>query len=177
MGSAISLVGFIFRTIVTESFKYVIIGQTIMAFGYPFILNMPAKISAQWFKKEARLFTTMTGTNMCLIGYIAAYNLSNELVTINYTSNIRNYNEYFRPFSPIDCKMFMVKDESAVYAITKQFKSQIYDLMIIMAVLQIIVFFLILFLFSEMYQDEYGEFSTQNDLNSNLEDMTIFSRS
>ena len=148
-----------------------------MAFGYPFILNMPAKISAQWFKKEARLFTTMTGTNMCLIGYIVAYNLSNELVTINYNGTISNYNDYFLPFSPIDCKMFMVKDESAVYAITKQFKDQIYDLMIIMAVLQIIVFFLILFLFSEMYQDEYGEFSTQNDLNSNLEDMTIFSRS
>ena len=77
VGSLFSLIGFILRTFISQSFIYVIVGQTIMAVGYPFILNMPAKISAQWFKKEARLFTTMTGTNMCLIGYISVYDLSN----------------------------------------------------------------------------------------------------
>lgn len=54
-----------------------------MAIGYPFILNMPAKISAQWFKKEARLFTTMVGTNMSVLGYIISYNLSNYMVKPN----------------------------------------------------------------------------------------------
>ena len=149
LGSLISLVGFIVRSFMLESFWYVIAGQTIMAFGYPFILNLPAKISAQWFKKEARLFTTMTATNICLIGYISVYDLSNYMVTLDYNPKFTNFIQFFRPFTPIDCQTLIETGEAN--EITKIFKKQIYQLMLILAVLQIVVFFLILFLFKNIY--------------------------
>ena len=45
-GSVISFVGTFMRMIIYKSLVCVIIGQSLIAVGYPFILNMPAKLSA-----------------------------------------------------------------------------------------------------------------------------------
>jgi hypothetical protein len=43
---------------VKTSFTFVIVGNTIIAFGNVFILNSPSQFSANWFRPQTRLVVT-----------------------------------------------------------------------------------------------------------------------
>ena len=94
---------------------------------------MPAKLSAQWFKKDARIFTTMLGTNMCLVGYILAYNLSNYIVTL-YGEHT-GYTGKFKPFTPIDCKLWEDKAPYDIDIIIGDFQDKMTEYLVVITAL------------------------------------------
>jgi hypothetical protein len=52
------IIGMGLRCLVKTSFAFVLLGNTIIAFGNIFILKSPSQFSANWFRPQARLFVT-----------------------------------------------------------------------------------------------------------------------
>eukprot|EP01064_Diplonema_japonicum_P037002 TRINITY_DN8560_c0_g1_i1.p1 TRINITY_DN8560_c0_g1~~TRINITY_DN8560_c0_g1_i1.p1 ORF type:complete len:468 (+),score=45.93 TRINITY_DN8560_c0_g1_i1:28-1431(+) len=50
------------------TFPAVVIGQSLVAIGQPFLLNAPAKVSAMWFPDDERALATVIGSSAQLIG-------------------------------------------------------------------------------------------------------------
>ena len=68
LGVLLQLVGSVLQTYVGDHFSYLVIGQTILTIGQPIIVNMSAKVSANWFPKEERVVSTMTSLIFGQIG-------------------------------------------------------------------------------------------------------------
>lgn len=73
IGVALQCVGFWIRTLANTSFSTVVIGQSIIAIGQPFIYNLSAEISAVWFPKNERVISTTIAVNMAIVGCIAGF--------------------------------------------------------------------------------------------------------
>ena len=55
------MIGLWLRCLVEMSNYFLICGQVLIAIAYPFILNLPSKLSKVWFKKSERVFSTAFG--------------------------------------------------------------------------------------------------------------------
>ncbi len=58
IGIGMTTVGLWLKFLINDSFTFVIVGQTIVAMGQPFIMNACAKVSANWFPERERLTIT-----------------------------------------------------------------------------------------------------------------------
>jgi MFS family permease len=67
-GCGLMLVGAILKSCIGKGFMYVLVGQTIIAVGTPFIYINAAKLSANWFPKEGRIYSTMFGMQSSILG-------------------------------------------------------------------------------------------------------------
>ena len=74
--------GFWLRCMLTHSFWFCLLGQTVIAIGQPLIYNLPAKVSAEWFPEGERLFSTMVGVNSSILGVVIGFFLPVTFVTI-----------------------------------------------------------------------------------------------
>ena len=68
IGMILTALGLWFRVLIGQSFLFAMIGQTIMAFGQPFIYNAPTKISANWFPEGERILSTSIGAYANVLG-------------------------------------------------------------------------------------------------------------
>ena len=68
IGISLTTIGLVLRIFIDQSFTWVLIGQTLMAFGQPFTYNAPAKLSTNWFSYQERAIATMIGTSANILG-------------------------------------------------------------------------------------------------------------
>lgn len=57
-----------------------LVGQTFLAIGQPFIFNLPTKVSAIWFPKRERTTATMVAVNSAILGFVVGHYLSQVVV-------------------------------------------------------------------------------------------------
>jgi len=67
-GTFMQLIGFWLKTLVNKSFIFMMLGQTLIAIGFPFVFNMPQKLAAAWFITKHRELVTIAGTSMFMLG-------------------------------------------------------------------------------------------------------------
>jgi uncharacterized membrane protein YfcA len=68
IGMILTTGGLWLKCLINESFIYVIVGQTLLAAGQPFILNACSKLSANWYPENERLTSTAVGANSFVLG-------------------------------------------------------------------------------------------------------------
>lgn len=68
LGSGMLLVGGILKSFVGSGFIYLLVGQTMIAVFTPFIYINEAKLSANWFPKHERIYSTMIGMQSSILG-------------------------------------------------------------------------------------------------------------
>eukprot|EP01060_Flectonema_neradi_P009248 TRINITY_DN16604_c0_g1_i1.p1 TRINITY_DN16604_c0_g1~~TRINITY_DN16604_c0_g1_i1.p1 ORF type:complete len:475 (+),score=37.63 TRINITY_DN16604_c0_g1_i1:40-1425(+) len=70
LGSGLGCVGAGLRILgrSNKSFPAVVVGQSLIAIGQPFLLNSPAKLSSVWFPDSERALATVIGSSSQLIG-------------------------------------------------------------------------------------------------------------
>lgn len=68
IGCVLTIIGLWLRILINKSFIYVLLGTGLSAVAQPFILNMPSKVSAQWFGENERAISTTLGTNANTLG-------------------------------------------------------------------------------------------------------------
>jgi MFS transporter, FLVCR family, feline leukemia virus subgroup C receptor-related protein len=68
IGTVLTTIGLWMKCLINESFVWVVIGQTIIAIGQPFLLNACSKVSANWFPENERLAATAIGANSYMLG-------------------------------------------------------------------------------------------------------------
>jgi MFS family permease len=71
IGIILTSIGLILKCLINKSFLYVIVGQTLIASGQPFLLNGCSKLSANWFPEKERLAATAIAANSFILGVSA----------------------------------------------------------------------------------------------------------
>ena len=67
-GMTMTVVGFWLKCLINESFYFAMLGQALLASAQPFIQNVPAKLSANWFPKEERILSTSLAAYALVFG-------------------------------------------------------------------------------------------------------------
>lgn len=62
------MIGFWMRCLGFYHYKFLYFGQSLLAIGYPFIWDMPQKLSNAWFPLEERNFSLFIGTSTKIVG-------------------------------------------------------------------------------------------------------------
>ena len=81
---------FIHRATVSHrfrNFQLLYVGQILIALAFPFLLNLPVKLSAVWFKKNNRSLPSTIGYLSGLVGILLAARLAATLFSRNATIN------------------------------------------------------------------------------------------
>ncbi|CDW85706.1 major facilitator superfamily protein [Stylonychia lemnae] len=73
IGIFLTTVGLWLRCLINYNFIWALIGQTILAVAQPFLYNAPPKISANWFGKKERLYSTSVAANANTLGVAIGY--------------------------------------------------------------------------------------------------------
>ena len=73
LGITFTTIGLWMKCLINYSFIYVIVGQTIIAIGQPFILNACAKLSGNWFGEKERVYSTSLCANSFVLGISFGY--------------------------------------------------------------------------------------------------------
>ena len=68
IGILLTTLGLWLKCLVNQGFVYVVVGQTIIAAGQPFLLNACSKLSANWFPEKDRLKSTAIAANSFIFG-------------------------------------------------------------------------------------------------------------
>jgi Sugar phosphate permease len=67
------IMGFIFRFFSASGFLYIVLGQTMGALAFPFLLGTPQKISAEWYRPNDRGMSTTILSVMNFVGIALGY--------------------------------------------------------------------------------------------------------
>jgi len=148
------------RCLIDNSNYFLIVGQAMIAIAYPFLLNLPSKISAIWFKKNERVFATSIAIYSQTFGIIlGAYLQESTLMKneniIDPTFNVNDI-DYHDTCDMDDPKFFYIN-------IFKLSVRKIEHIMIGMSMIQSLLFLTIVFLWPNMYFNKYGEYSTEKN--------------
>ena len=125
IGISLTTIGLVLRIFIDHSFTWVLIGQTLMAFGQPFTYNAPAKLSTNWFSYQERAIATMVGTSANILGITLGFLLPSLFID-DYVADT----EY-------------TVEEKLTY------KSQTRTMLIAFAIFSVCILMLIIFFFKE----------------------------
>lgn len=128
LGVGIQAVGFWIRTFLNQSFAMLILGQTLLGVGQPFIYNLPTKISAVWFPKKERVASTMVAVNMSIVGCITGFFLPLVMVPTKVNNDPNDF------------------QQEAV----KSIRHEVFSMMLVMAVTESVVLLLLYFSCNEV---------------------------
>ena len=87
MASSLQLLGLLVRSAINFNFQLLYVGQILIALAFPFLLNLPVKLSAVWFKKNNRSLPSAIGFLSGLVGILLAARLAATLFSRNATIN------------------------------------------------------------------------------------------
>jgi hypothetical protein len=87
IASNLQLFGLILRSLINVNFNLLYVGQILIALAFPFLLNLPVKISAVWFKKNNRSLPSVIGYLSGLFGILLAGHLAITLFSHNEEIN------------------------------------------------------------------------------------------
>jgi hypothetical protein len=87
MASYLQLFGLILRSLINFNFNLLYVGQILIALAFPFLLNLPVKISAVWFKRNNRGFPSTVSYLSGLFGILLAGHLAMILFSQNTAIN------------------------------------------------------------------------------------------
>jgi hypothetical protein len=73
IGLILTVIGLWVKCLINQSFIFAIIGQTILAISQPFLMNAPAKVSANWFGERERVYATSASWVASLLGAASGY--------------------------------------------------------------------------------------------------------
>lgn len=68
LGMVLTTLGLWLKCLVNASFAYVVVGQTILAAGQPFLLNGCTKLSANWYPEKERVTSSGIGAISFILG-------------------------------------------------------------------------------------------------------------
>ena len=68
LGCGLMMIGAILKSFVESGFMYLLVGQTVIAAAMPLIYINSAKLSANWFPKNERIYSTMIGMQSSILG-------------------------------------------------------------------------------------------------------------
>ena len=126
LGIAITVVGLWLRCLINKSFLFVVVGQTLLGIGQPFMYNAPAKVTGNWFLNKQRTISTMIGTTANLLGNLLGFFLPGIFIRPKY--------DRFQTYS---------EDQFGI------FRVQIYNLMLALSIFGSVVLLLVLITFRE----------------------------
>ena len=138
IGLILQLIGFIVRIFINYEFLTLLIGQTFLALGQPFIFNLPSKFSAMWFPKRERVAATMVAYNSAILGFIVGFYLTQGVV----------YRDITKP------------DDQSMKKTMNSIRYEILLLTLMMAVIELIILMLALFYFK--VNDELGRLKSNS---------------
>lgn len=73
IGMVTTCVGLWLRIMINKSFWFPVMGQTLMAVAQPFVYNVPAKLSGNWFPPKQRPMATMIAVNFNILGILLGF--------------------------------------------------------------------------------------------------------
>ena len=106
---------------------------------------MPAKLSAVWFPPNERVMSTKVGVNMSILGTVPGFFLPSLFVTAQPLPSDQPHTQ---------------PDQESRHDLLM---TQLWAMLISMAVLETVLFLVILFFFTEMYENRYGQYSKEKD--------------